>query len=289
MRWSSIARRRTSAVALAVAVFALLWILLSGGGDDEAGSKGEATDPQAPPSTTTASEPSAGPAGGLSTEELVDQVILAGIEGSDPSSDAIADLGTQQLGGVLIGSANWNGAGPGAKLIAAIRQAASKDGAIPPLIATDQEGGAYRTLTDLPPQQREIEIGDRGDPRLAERWGEDGGRALAGAGIDLNLAPVADVATLDSPIADRAFSDDPAVAAQMTAAAVAGCRDAGIACAVSHFPGLGAASQDTDQGPASVGLDPATLRSRDLAPSSPPSTQARRRWSSPMPSTPSTR
>ena len=33
-------------------------------------------------------------------------------------------------------------------------------------------------------------------------------KALAGAGFDLNLFPVADVATLDSPIADRAFSDD---------------------------------------------------------------------------------
>ena len=35
------------------------------------------------------------------------------------------------------------------------------------------------------------------------------GEALKAAGFDLNLAPVADVATLDSPIADRAFSDDP--------------------------------------------------------------------------------
>lgn len=94
----------------------------------------------------------------------------------------------------------------------------------------------------------------------------DSAKALRDSGFDLDLAPVADVATLDSPIADRAFSDDPAVAAEMTAAAVNACGDAGLACAPSHFPGLGGASADTDVGPASVGLDAATLASRDLVP-----------------------
>ena len=80
--------------------------------------------------------------------------------------------------------------------------------------------------------------------------------------MDLNLFPVADVATVDSPVAGRAFSDDAATAAEMTAAAVRGCHDAGIACAVLHFPGLGAASQDTDQGPATVSLDERPSRAR---------------------------
>jgi beta-N-acetylhexosaminidase len=52
----------------------------------------------------------------------------------------------------------------------------------------------------------------------------------------------------------------------MTAAAVRGCRESGIACAVSHFPGLGGASADPDTGPATVSLDAAALDARDLAP-----------------------
>ena len=43
-----------------------------------------------------------------------------------------------------------------------------------------------------------------------------------------------------------------------------GCEAAEIACAALHFPGLGAASQDTSQGPATVSLDPAALGARDL-------------------------
>ena len=90
--------------------------------------------------------------------------------------------------------------------------------------------------------------------------------SLAEAGFDLNLGPVADIASLSSPIADRAFSDDPAVAAAMTAAAMRGCRRGGLLCAPSHFPGLGGASQDTESGPATVSVDRATLLGRDVAP-----------------------
>ena len=85
--------------------------------------------------------------------------------------------------------------------------------------------------------------------REAQTWAAETGRGAGEAGFDLNLAPVADVATLDSPIADRAFGDDPELVAAMTAAAVRGCAAAGIACAVSHFPGLGGASPTPTDGP----------------------------------------
>jgi beta-N-acetylhexosaminidase len=262
----TVTRWRRAGVTPATALLTVA-VLLAGCGGGSSGSDGtgeEAT--TGPGGATTASDGGTGPAAGLTEEQLIDQVILAGFDGSDPGSDIVGEVADHQLGGVLIASSNWKGAGPGKKLIAAILDAGSKDGAIPPLIATAQEGGPYRALSDLPRDQREVEIGDRGDPKLAEQWGEDAAKALHDVGIDLDLAPVADVATLDSPIADRAFSDDPAVAAEMTAAAVRGCEHEDVACAPSHFPGLGAAAQDTDEGPTSVGLDAATLENRDLVP-----------------------
>ncbi len=255
----SLTRRRVSAVVLAIVAAAGAWLLLAG--DDDAPEPVES-----PPRTAATGTGASGAPAGLSTEELVDQLLLVGFDGSEPKPGVLRELRGHQLGGVLVGASNWKGKGPGRKLIDALRAAGAKGGRIEPLIATDQEGGTYRSLTDLPPSEREIEIGDRGSREVAKRWGKDGAEALEEVGIDLNLAPVADVATLDSPIADRAFSDDPSVAAEMTAAAVDGCKAAGVACAVSHFPGLGAASQDTNAGPAFVGLDPATLRGRDLVP-----------------------
>ena len=74
------------------------------------------------------------------------------------------------------------------------------------------------------------------------------------------------MATLDSPVGGRAFSDDAVLAAELTAAALRGCEEAGLACAPPHFPGLGAASQDVADGPATVSLDAASLEARDLEP-----------------------
>jgi beta-N-acetylhexosaminidase len=242
--------RRLVAVAVAGATTALIWILLFSGGDDRPPSA------QAELTPATLSAKTIELLAGLRTGEKAEQLVLAALPPD-------ADQGPP-IGGILLDARSWPGAEPGTRLIAKLRDAA--DETIPPLVATAQEGGPYRELADLPPAERAIEIGDRGAAKAAEDWGELTAAPLAAAGFDLNLGPVADVATLDSPIADRAFSDDPAVAAAMTAAALRGCRRGGIACAPGHFPGLGGASQDTDSGPATVSVDRTTLLGRDVAP-----------------------
>ena len=249
------ARRRLLAVSLAVVTTAALWLLLFRGDGDE-----EPTDEPA----RGVSEPVAALVRGLSPEERVSQVLLLGFEGTDRTSPIFEAVTSEELGGVLIGPQNWVDAEQGSALAGALRAAGLAERRTAPLIAAAQEGGEYRSFGDLPPEQTQLEIGDAGSVQGAEAWALETGRALRAAGFDLNLFPVADVATLDSPIADRAFSDDPAVAAAMTAAAVRGCRAARIACAAIHFPGLGAASQDTNQGPATVSLDPDSLADRDL-------------------------
>ncbi|MGH2954624.1 MAG: glycoside hydrolase family 3 N-terminal domain-containing protein, partial [Solirubrobacterales bacterium] len=235
---------------------AALWLLLfrdgSGGGEGER-ERGRGV-----------SEPVAALVEELTVEERVDQVLLLGFEGTDATAPFFDQVGSRQLGGALIAARNWLDADQGTLLAGELRAVGLAGGRIPPLIVASQEGGRYRSLAGLPPEQTELEIGDAGSIPGTEAWAADAAGALRAAGIDLNLFPVADVATLDSPIADRAFSDDPAIAAQMTAAAVRGCRAGGTACAALHFPGLGAASQDTNRGPATVSLDAASLADRDL-------------------------
>ena len=199
----------------------------------------------------------------MSPQDKVDQVLVVGFD--DPGQ-AEAELHKAQLGGVLVTSRNWPSASAGKALTAKLRAAGSGRRRVGPLIAVQQEGGDYRSLADLPPSESELEIGETFDPSAAQAWALEAGKSLEKHGFDLNLAPVADVATLDSPVADRAFGDDPRAVAELTAAAVRGCEESGIACAVSHFPGLGGASQDTAVGPATVGLDQAALRARDLPP-----------------------
>jgi beta-N-acetylhexosaminidase len=256
---AQVARRRAVAVAVAAVATVLAWLLLiRGDGEERTGSGADvAGEVPAPVRELVA---------GMSPEEKVDGVLLLGFEGTDARAKLVDRLRARQLGGVLVASRNWVNSVQLGSLVVDLRAAGRSGARIPPLVAVAQEGGPYRAFSDQPPAERQLDIGDAGDPRLAESSAQTAGIALGKLGFDMNLYPVADVAPLQSPIADRAYSDDPAVAEALTAAAIRGCRSAGIACAPKHFPGLGAASQSTGQGPATVGLDELTLRDRDLPP-----------------------
>ena len=251
----SVLVRRAAALALVAGATAAAWFGLV---REDGGAR-----PEAPPPRGVSAE-TLERARALSIEEQADQVLLLGFDGADESAGILAEVRQRELGGILVGSQNWADAAQGTALVEAIARAGRSGGGVEPLLVTSQEGGVYRALGDLPPERTQLEIGDGGDPALAEEWAREGAEALRSAGFHLNLFPVADVATLDSPIADRAFSDDAVVAAAMSAAALRGCRAASLACAPAHFPGLGAVSQDPRRGPATVSLDRASLAARDL-------------------------
>ena len=92
-------------------------------------------------------------------------------------------------------------------------------------------------------------------------------RDLRAAGINVNLAPVADVgASAGSVMSGRAFPGNAAQVADLTAAAVRGYRGTRVAATVKHFPGLGAATQNTDDEPVRLTRTPAQLLGEDLPP-----------------------
>ena len=253
----AVARRRAVALAIGAALVVVGLILLIGGGD---------APPEELAATPGVSAETTERVALMTTAQLADQVLLLGFEGTDGSAEFVDQVRARQFGGVFVDTANWVDSAAGTALVGAIRAAGRAPGRIPPLVVGAQEGGRYRAFGDLPPEQTELEIGDAGKVGAAEDWATQTAESLRSAGFDLNLFPVADIATIDSPIADRAFSDDPAEVIEMTAAAIRGCQAAGLACAALHFPGLGAASEDTDHGQATVGLDAETIESRDAAP-----------------------
>jgi beta-N-acetylhexosaminidase len=138
------------------------------------------------------------------------------------------------------------------RLTAQIRRAA---GRTTPIICTDQEGGAIRNVPWAPPAAAQA----------AQQPGRDAtaaAKALRAAGLNVTLAPVADVPSVaGAALAGRAFSGD---RAQATAAAVAGWRAGGVAPTAKHFPGLGGATVNTDDGSATISGGAPTAS--DLAP-----------------------
>ena len=244
-------RALLAAILILAALGAVASVIVQRQGDEDSGAT----------TTVQASSPAVAKAlKGLSPEEKADAVVAAGID----TSSGEGAVAASQLGGIVVGPEDW--AGGGAGFVRRLRAAGATGGRIPPLVIGLQEGGTYRAYPDQPPAERQLDIGIGGDPAAARAWSEETAAALKRAGFDVNLAPLADVATLDSPVADRAFGDDPALVASLTAAAVKGCQATGLACAVAHFPGLGGASDDTDVNPATVGLDTESLEARDLVP-----------------------
>jgi beta-N-acetylhexosaminidase len=135
------------------------------------------------------------------------------------------------------------------------------------LIAIDEEGGDVtrleaRTGSSYPGNLALGAVDDIGLTRsVARAMGAD----LAAAGIDLDLAPVADVNSnpINPVIGVRAFGAQAAPVARQTAAWVAGLQEAGVAACVKHFPGHGATSLDShldlpvvDEDPHAGALEP---------------------------------
>jgi beta-N-acetylhexosaminidase len=122
------------------------------------------------------------------------------------------------------------------------------------MLAADQEGGRVQRLkgpgfTTIPSATVQAKQSDARLRRNAYDWG----RQLRSAGIDANLAPVADVvptamAWMNQPIGQlrRGYGPSPKTVAAKVTAFTEGMNQAGVATAVKHFPGLGRVRGNTD-------------------------------------------
>jgi beta-N-acetylhexosaminidase len=130
------------------------------------------------------------------------------------------------------------------------------------LVAVDQEGGRIRIVPWAPPSRPGPAQGAAGTAGADARAAAG---ALRRAGVNVALAPVADVPHSGSVMAGRVLGSTPQTVAQGVAAAVRGWRAGGLAPAVKHFPGLGAARVNTDHGSVAIRRSRAALDA-DLAP-----------------------
>ena len=115
------------------------------------------------------------------------------------------------------------------------------------LVMVDQEGGEVRRFRWAPPGRSAEELGQGAVPEV-RAVGRATAESLRSLGVDVDLAPVADVPRVpDSTIAeqDRAFSASPNAAGAHAAAFASGLADGGILATAKHFPGLGGAVGNT--------------------------------------------
>lgn len=221
----------------------------------------------APTETSTIKPPATTPsplacAEKMPTAELVGQVLMIGLPASGMAQQA-SIFRQYNIGGAVLMTSPTNPYDGSIKQFKA--QAASAG--IEPLISTDEEGGIVQrfvTVGALPsPQDAASEF----TPAQAEQLVASHGTKLKSIGIDMVLGPLADVAPADgqSPLGNRVFSANPDITSQYAEAYVQGWQQAGLLPTIKHFPGLGAATGNTDY---AVATTPplSSLMQRDFIP-----------------------
>jgi beta-N-acetylhexosaminidase len=118
------------------------------------------------------------------------------------------------------------------------------------LVMTDQEGGPVRSLRFAGPAAAQP---DQGPPSQVRAVAGRAARQLRAVGVNVALAPVADLPA-GATMRPRAFPGSTGAVAARVAASLRGWRGGRVAATAKHFPGIGAAGGNTDQGLVTIRL-----------------------------------
>ena len=125
----------------------------------------------------------------------------------------------------------------------------SKAGLYMPFIAVDEEGGQVIRIANklgIDPAPSAEEIGQSGESIDAYNAGKYTASYLKEYGINLDLAPVADVRIADAPeLETRSYGSDPHRVAEMATEMARGLNDGGLIACYKHFPGHGTIERNT--------------------------------------------
>jgi beta-N-acetylhexosaminidase len=191
--------------------------------------------------STTAGNATHGRAGAVpNTAEVVMGTLVR-----PPTRRFLARVRSGKMGGVVLLKNGWLTRSTTARVTRELQQAACTRGE-PLLVAVDQEGGTVRRLAWAPPTEAPA---DMSSSAVAEAQAAGAAAALRSVGIDVDFAPVVDTpSSARSFLGSRAFSRSRSWNAQLARAFVDGLQTYGIAATAKHFPGLGLASGNTDNG-----------------------------------------
>jgi beta-N-acetylhexosaminidase len=197
--------------------------------------------------------------------------LMIAFAGTEVPAEVAEALGRSSFAGVTL-FRDHNVKSPAqVRTLTAALQAAARPASRPLLIATDQEGGQLNALGDGPMPTAfagAMALGAAGDPALTERVARATAIELRAMGVNVNYAPVCDLATApDNPaLGIRSFGDSPASVGEHVAAYVRGLQHEGVAATAKHFPGHGDAKADTHLGMAVVDASRDDVEARELVP-----------------------
>lgn len=186
-----------------------------------------------------------------------------------PAENALEDVKQYHLGGYILFGRDFEGQTPNS-----LQETLSSyqfSSAIPMFIAVDEEGGTVCRVSGNPafraerfPSPRSLYAAGGMDAVLKTE--EEKAQLLKSLGINVNMAPVCDIATTPGAFMySRSLGQSPEITAEFAAGAVETMQEQGVGSVLKHFPGYGS-NADTHAGIAMDGRSLEELEAADLIP-----------------------
>lgn len=188
----------------------------------------------------------------------IGQMIIVGMLGQEVDSVLADEISAGQIGGLVIYEKNLHPE----QTFDRLKQLTTDLQALSPtplFLGIDQEGGKVnrlKTKYGFPPMPSAEYLGSFDTTDSTRFYGDVIGSTLSSVGLNMNFAPVVDVAINPSnPVIagiERSFSANANEVAAHARAYVAGHRKAGVLTVLKHFPGHGSSTSDSHKGIADV-------------------------------------
>jgi beta-N-acetylhexosaminidase len=176
----------------------------------------------------------------LSSDQMTGQRLMVGFDGTAFNEDLKFLIGELKVGGIILFARNIENPDQLTRLCGDMQDYARRCGQPPLFISIDQEGGTVARLRE--PNFHEFPaIPALTSPANAKTFALEMAGELSALGINMNMAPVLDIAPIEieSIMARRSFGHDPMHVAAMGKAMIEMFQDRGVIAVAKHFPGIG--------------------------------------------------
>jgi beta-N-acetylhexosaminidase len=199
-------------------------------------------------------------------EQSAGQRLMVGFDGTELNAELKFLINKLKVGGIILFSRNLVDPGQIKNLCFSMQAYAQSCGQPTLLISIDQEGGQVARLkepfTQFP-----------GNPKMkgsedAVFFAKTTAKELSEVGINMNLAPVLDVAPegINSIMANRAFGSDPVWVSEQGRVVIEHLQIEGTMAVAKHFPGIGRTVLDSHVELPDLDIDVDTMEGFDLIP-----------------------
>ncbi|MFI5027449.1 MAG: glycoside hydrolase family 3 N-terminal domain-containing protein [Solirubrobacterales bacterium] len=203
----------------------------------------------------------------LTLRQLAGERLVVGLPGTSVPPELKRMIGRGALAGVILFAGNFPSRAAGRRLVADLQAIRRPPGLREPLLVmVDQEGGQVKRVDGVPIVSAR-EMGSRG-AAYSSAQGAATAANLRDVGVNVDLAPVLDVARPGGEIADtdRAFGGTATRVAATAVPFATALQGGRVAATGKHFPGFGSARRNTDIAVQRIGLSKGELRRVDEAP-----------------------